>query len=132
MVAAIVLLVAGLAFKLRDQSPQGLAKLGQTPPAEQPQQSGKIVRTRRQAGQCAAGAGPALTDRAGAAAAATAARAGRHRAAALLIDAPDLPDKVKTYIGSVVWRLDSVPTGAGRPLGTAVHADVDIPEENFA
>lgn len=48
--------------------------------------------------------------------------------AALLIEAPDLPDKVKTYVGSVVWRLDSVPTGAGRPLGTAVHADVDVPD----
>ncbi|MFO1117870.1 MAG: hypothetical protein U1E28_19490 [Beijerinckiaceae bacterium] len=128
VVAAIVLLVAGLAFKLRDQSPQGLAKLGQTPPAEQPQQSGKIVeradkpanapqQAPAQPSQTAPGQPQQQQPPVPVA----------HRAA-LLIDAPDLPDKVKTYIGSVVWRLDSVPTGAGRPLGTAVHADVDIPE----
>ena len=27
-----------------------------------------------------------------------------------------------------MWRLDSVPTGAGRPLGAAIKAEVDIPE----
>lgn len=50
-----------------------------------------------------------------------------HRAA-LLVEAPETPEKVKTYIGSVVWRLDNVPGGPGQPLGTAVHADVEIPE----
>lgn len=123
--AAVVLLVAGLAFKLRDQGPQGLAKLGQTPPAEQQPQSGKIVeRADRPAGPLAPQQ-PAVGQQPSAASQPPIPVA--HRAA-LLLDAPDTPEKVKTFIGSVVWRLDSVPTGAGRPLGTAIHADVDIPE----
>jgi hypothetical protein len=48
--------------------------------------------------------------------------------AALLVEAPDEPNKIKTYVGTVVWRLDNVSNGAGQPLGTAVRADVDIPE----
>jgi len=128
VVVAIVLLVAGLAFKLRDQGPQGLSKLSQTTnaPAETP--SGKIVERADKPAATSGGSQSTTTN-------AAPGQAGQnqpplpvaHRAA-LLIDAPDTPEKVKTYIGSVVWRLDSVPTGAGRPLGTAVHADVDIPE----
>jgi hypothetical protein len=48
--------------------------------------------------------------------------------AALLVEAPDAPGKVKTFVGTVVWRLDNVSSGASQPLGTAVRADVDIPE----
>ncbi len=48
--------------------------------------------------------------------------------AALLIEAPDLESKVRTFLGSTVWRLDNVPTGTGQPIGTAVHADVEVPE----
>ena len=48
--------------------------------------------------------------------------------AALLIEAPDLESKVRTFLGSTIWRLDNVPTGSGQPLGTAVHADVEVPE----
>ena len=50
-----------------------------------------------------------------------------HRAA-LLVEAPDEPTKVKTYIGTVVWKLDNVSNGPGQPLSTAVRADVDIPD----
>ena len=48
--------------------------------------------------------------------------------AALLVDAPDEPQKVKTYVGSVVWRSDSVSAGQGQPLSTAVRADIEVPE----
>ena len=48
--------------------------------------------------------------------------------AALLVDAPDDPQKVKTYPGTVVWHLDSVSPGQGQPLEAAVKADIDIPD----
>ncbi len=48
--------------------------------------------------------------------------------AALLVDAPDDPQKVKTYVGSVVWRSESVSPGQDQPLSTAVRADVDVPD----
>jgi hypothetical protein len=53
-----------------------------------------------------------------------------HRAA-LLVEAPTEQNKVKTYLGTVVWRLDNVSNGPGQPLGTAVRADIDIPEDKF-
>jgi TonB family protein len=43
--------------------------------------------------------------------------------AALLVEAPEKPSKYKTYEGSVVWRPD------GNPLGTAVHAEIDVPSK---
>lgn len=48
--------------------------------------------------------------------------------AALLVDAPDDPQKVKTYPGTVVWHVDSVSPGQGQPLEAAVKADIDIPD----
>ena len=48
--------------------------------------------------------------------------------AALLVDAPDDPQKVKTYPGTVVWHVDSVSPGQGQPLESAVKADIDIPD----
>jgi len=53
-----------------------------------------------------------------------------HRAA-LLVEAPDEPSKVKTYIGTVVWHLDNVSQGPDQPLGTAVRADIDMPEDKL-
>ena len=47
-----------------------------------------------------------------------------HRAA-ILVDAPDEPQKVKTYIGTVVWRVDP----AAGPLPVLV-AEIDIREAN--
>jgi hypothetical protein len=47
--------------------------------------------------------------------------------AALLVDAPDDPQKVKTYVGSVVWRLDT--PSAGLPVLTAT---VDLPEARLS
>ena len=48
--------------------------------------------------------------------------------AALLVDAPEDPQRVRTYVGTVVWHLDSVSPGGGQPLASAVKADVDIPD----
>jgi hypothetical protein len=48
--------------------------------------------------------------------------------AALLVEAPDEPEKTKTYVGTVVWRLESLSKGEGQPLATVVRADIDIPD----
>ncbi len=126
VVVGVVLLIAGLAIKLKGR-PEDLAKLRPAPtaPAEQP--SGKIAG--RVGGETPAAPAEKTDTRT---APATPAPSQpplpvAHRAA-LLLEAPETPEKVKTYIGSVVWRLDNVPGGPGQPLGTAVHAEVEIPE----
>ena len=48
-----------------------------------------------------------------------------HRAA-ILIDAPEEAARVKTYPGTVVWRVDLVKR-EGKPPATVLHADIDIP-----
>ncbi|MGH6841895.1 MAG: hypothetical protein ACREDV_07375, partial [Methylocella sp.] len=53
------------------------------------------------------------------------------RRAALLVEAPDEPSKVKTFRGTVVWRVDNVSNGPDEPLRTAVRAEIDIPEEKL-
>ncbi len=131
VVVGVVLLIAGLAIKLKGR-PEDLAKFRPAPATqtEQPQASGKTAS--RVGGE--APNTPAEKTENKPAATSNAAPAPQqaplpvaHRAA-LLVEAPDTPEKVKTYIGSVVWRLDNVPGGPGQPLGTAVHAEVEIPE----
>jgi hypothetical protein len=51
--------------------------------------------------------------------------------AALLVEAPEEQNKVKTYVGTVIWRLENVSTDSGQPPGTAVRADVDIPDDKL-
>jgi hypothetical protein len=48
--------------------------------------------------------------------------------AALLVDAPDDPQRVRTFVGNVVWRLDNVSRGTGQPLAVGVRAEIDLPE----
>ena len=50
--------------------------------------------------------------------------------AALLLQAPTAtdPKAVATYVGTVTWRVDSVPGAPGQPNTVAVRADVDIPD----
>ncbi len=48
--------------------------------------------------------------------------------AALLLDAPDEPERVKTFVGNVVWRLDNVSRGPGQPLAVGVRAEIDLPD----
>ncbi len=48
--------------------------------------------------------------------------------AALLVDAPEDPQRVRTFVGNVVWRLDNVSRGPGQPLAIGVRAELDLPE----
>ncbi|MCC2106319.1 MAG: hypothetical protein KDJ40_01480, partial [Hyphomicrobiales bacterium] len=107
VVVGVVLLIAGLAIKLKGR-PEDLAKLRPAPtaPAETPS-SGKI------AGRVGDETPAATTEKTETKQPATPAANQAplpvaHRAA-LLVEAPETPEKVKTYIGSVVWRLDNVP-----------------------
>ena len=45
--------------------------------------------------------------------------------AAVLVAAPDTPEKVKTFVGSVIWRMEG---STSDPATLAVRADVDLPE----
>ena len=137
----VVALVAIAAYKLRDR-PEDLVRLQPPSPAIQGESNtgGKIV------------------DRIGAATATPGAPAGSAgvpsttanrndgakggsqpgnppvpvaRRAALLIEAPEEPSKIKTSLGTVVWRVDNVSNGPDEPLSTAVRADVDIPDEGL-
>jgi hypothetical protein len=53
------------------------------------------------------------------------------RRAALLVDAPEEQSKVKTFLGTVVWRVDNVSNGPDEPLSMAVRAEIDIPDEKL-
>ena len=53
-----------------------------------------------------------------------------HRAA-LLVEAPEEANKVKTYLGTVVWKLNNVSGGPNDPVGLAVEADVDLPDDRM-
>jgi hypothetical protein len=48
--------------------------------------------------------------------------------AALLVQAPDQPQQVKTYVGTVVWRRENVNHQQDQPLSEEVRADIDVPE----
>jgi hypothetical protein len=43
---------------------------------------------------------------------------------------PNVPDR-KQYIGSVIWRAETVSPGPGLPPDLAIKADVEIPERNL-
>jgi len=53
------------------------------------------------------------------------------RRAALLVEAPEEKSKVKTFLGTVVWRVDNVSSGPDEPLSSSVRAEIDIPEEKL-
>jgi hypothetical protein len=53
------------------------------------------------------------------------------RRAALLVEAPEEQAKVKIHLGTVVWHTENVNNGPGEPLGTAVRAEIDIPDEKL-
>lgn len=141
IVAVVVAIVAVAAWTLRDQ-PGQLAHL-QTPPLITPEKSGKIVERigggpRQQDAQPQAepnDGGQATAPAAAVSPAPEASDASQTipvaQRAALLVEAPNEPNKIKTYVGTVVWRTDNVSNGAGQPLGTAVHADIDIPGDKL-
>ena len=141
-VGIVVLLVGIAAWKLRDHPEKVVA----AKPVEQTQaDTGKIVERVGDKATPAddAPAAPASTNQSPAPApaadattpdqAATPAPSNpevpvAHRAA-LLIEAPEEPNKVKTFIGTVVWKLNNVSAGPSDAVGVAVEADVDLPED---
>jgi hypothetical protein len=146
VVAAIVgLVIASVAFaayKLRDR-PEDLVRPQPPPPSTQGEAGagGKIVDRIGGAGTATQGSAPALTGVPSATADRNdAAKSGSgpanppipvaHRAA-LLVEAPEEKSKVKTFLGTVVWRVDNVSTGPDEPLSLAVRAEIDIPEEKL-
>jgi hypothetical protein len=120
--ALVVLLVAAAAWKLRDR-PEELAR---AKPAAPQSDTGNAKLSERVGGanQPATGAKSATGTPAGPGEQTIPVA---HRAA-LLVEAPEEESKVKTYIGSVVWRLENVSRDSGQPLSNAVRADVDIPD----
>lgn len=137
-VGLVVLLVAIAAYKLRDRP----EKLVHAKPADQSTDASKIVQRVGGADKVAAGADADKTasadardqsapqqDQQGRPPANPAlAVAGR---AALLVEAPDEPNKVKTYLGTVVWRLDNVNDEQNQAVGLAVRADIDLPDDKL-
>lgn len=51
--------------------------------------------------------------------------------AALLVEAPEEQAKVRTFRGTVLWRIQNVSNGPDEPLRAAVKAEIDIPEEKI-
>ena len=51
-----------------------------------------------------------------------------HRAA-LLVEAPNEESKVKTFLGTVVWKLSTVNEGQADAASLAVEADIDLPDD---
>jgi hypothetical protein len=122
-IALVVGLVGVAAWKLRD-NPEDLARLVPAPEAADPKAGGKI--------------GERIGADNGSARVATPANGGAGSPiipvayrAAILMQAPNEPGGVKTYIGSVVWRRDSTNRGPNQQLANAVRADVEVPDAHF-
>lgn len=148
LAAVLVIGVALLAFALRDTQ-QTLAAKKSAPIADMGKASGKIVDRIGGASTSVAGASrtappstPSATQApspapAPAAPAAQSPAAGEAlpvaQRAALLIQAPtpDDPKAIATYVGTVVWRLDTVSPGPGQPVALAVRAEIDVPDAKF-
>ena len=145
IVGIVVLLMVGLvavaAWKLRDR-PEDLALLKAAPPTHSESgTSGKIVDrigggTKPAEGKPPQPAPPSSNNAADDDSLRGSTESGSPvvpvaRRAAFLMEAPDEPSKVKTATGTVLWRLDNVSNGPGEPLGTAVRADIDIPDDKL-
>ncbi len=139
VVGLLVFLVAIAAFQLRDRPEELRQKAGTPVIAPEAGANGKIV-DRIGVGSDGTQSAPASTSadnpaaqgasaaKSDAGADETTSSGGR---AALLVEAPDEPAKVKTYLGTVVWKVDNVSNGPGDPLSMAVSAEIDIPEEKL-
>jgi hypothetical protein len=140
IVGLVVVLVATAAYKLRDR-PEDLVRLqpsatiqgeagaggkivdridtGTATPGSPAASAGVPSSTSERSEDAKAGAGP------GNPAIPVA------RRAALLMEAPEEQSKVKTILGTVVWRVGNVSNGPDEPLSMAVRAEVDIPDANL-
>jgi hypothetical protein len=124
VLAAVVALVALLAWQFRER-PEDLARLKPEPQSaeEEPSENGKLA-DRVDGGESTPPAeAPKTNDRAP--------QKGQPVAVAqkaeLWVAAPEEASKVKTFPGTVIWRLESMPAGAGQPLTPAIRGDIDIP-----
>ncbi|HUI21350.1 MAG TPA: hypothetical protein VLZ74_09935 [Methylocella sp.] len=143
VVALLVALVAVAAYKLRDR-PEDLVRLQPSSATVQGEAgAGGKIADRVSAGATTPG-GPAAPQGTPSSAAersgAGAAKSGSvpatppvpvARRAALLMEAPEEQSKVKTVLGTVVWRVDNVSNGPDEPLRMAVRAEIDIPDEGM-
>jgi hypothetical protein len=141
IVGLVVVLVATAAYKLRDR-PEDLVRLQPSPSTIQGDAGagGKII-DRIDTGTATPGTPAASAG----VPSSTAERndAGKNnsglgnppvpvaRRAALLMESPDGQAKVKTILGTVVWRVDNVSNGPDEPLSMAVRAEIDIAEEGL-
>jgi hypothetical protein len=75
------------------------------------------------------GARPKIADRIGA----TTADDGAPVAQKVVLYEEDPNDAAgKRYVGTAVWRLESVPPAAGKPPDLAIRADIEIPEQKIS
>jgi hypothetical protein len=141
IVGLVVALVAIAAYKLRDR-PEDLVR--PQPPSQSTQGqvgTGRKIADRVGADTATPGSAPAL-------AGAPTSTADRNdaaksssglanppipvaRRAALLVEAPEEKSKVRTFLGTVVWRVDNVSSGPDQSLSSAVRAEINIPEEKL-
>ncbi|MEF3366524.1 hypothetical protein V3H18_08265 [Methylocystis sp. 9N] len=118
VVVALVAIVGFLAFQLREQ-PEDLAKLKPDDAATEGSASGKINDRVGGDGETSA-KGPVASQRGPVAPVA--------QKAEMWVGSLSEPTKVdKIYNAAVVWRLENV-GGPGEPVGSAVRADVDVPD----
>jgi hypothetical protein len=141
IIGLVVALVAIAAYKLRDHPEDLLRPQSPSPSAQGEAGAGGKIVDRVGAGIATPGSAPGLA----AVPSSTAERSDDAisgslpanppiavaRRAALLVEAPEEPSKVKTFRGTVVWRVDNVSNGSDEPLSTAVRAEIDIPEEKL-
>ncbi len=139
VVLGVVLSIAAAAILMR-QKPQDLAIAPPPEPQEAPQSPAKIAQraqpspgedsTSKSESPASAGASQPAPNESGGQAATSAAQdstplpaAAR---AAMLIAAPDNPQKPVVNLGSTVWS--TIPAAPGQPATVAVKADADIPD----
>jgi hypothetical protein len=117
----VAILIAIAAYRLRDR-PEDLVRMQALPAQQGDTASGDKIADRVGVDRAGAGdqGGPGVVPSLPVA----------HRAA-LLVQAKDDRTKVNTYVGSVIWRAENVSSGPNEPLRTAVHAEIEIPEEKF-
>lgn len=152
VVVIIVGMVAAAAWKLRDRADH-LTAFNSAPQSQAAHGAGKIVERigaspSQEASPSASPASqPAATPAASAAKPATQAAIPAASSApqatdsgssvpvayraAFLVEAPNEPNKLKTYVGTVIWRLENVSNDTTQPPATAVRADIDVPEDKL-
>ncbi|MBU3890724.1 hypothetical protein [Methylosinus sp. KRF6] len=117
VLAAVVALVAVLALQFRER-PEDLAKLQPEPSAVETAEGGKLAD--RIGGDSEPPPSRAPAEQKSQAVAVA-------QKAELWVAAPEEAAKVKTYPGTVIWRLESMPAGPGQPVSPAVRAEIDFP-----